>query len=298
VACVARVLEPGVKFDHVLTIVGEEGQGKSTLLKSMGGRWFSDTFNMHMLATKEAYEQVQGAWIIEIGELTGMAKAEVERVKGFLAASKDRYRTPYARVTAYRWRECVFFGTTNSRDFLKSQTGNRRFWPVATYVTQPMGSAFDLSKADIDQLWAEAVYLFKAGEKLYLDKDMEAEAVIIQNHYTEENPMVDEFQEYLALKIPENWYELSRWDKLDIYRNYEPKDEYITRIRVSKKELWEIAMEKKDKMSIYDLQLVKAAMKKVKGWKIVKEAVRFGISYSRERGSYQRVPERTTKHTA
>ena len=134
VACVARVMQPGIKFDNILTLIGDEGQGKSQLFDRLGGKWFTDTFNFHMLKGKEAYEQIQGVWIIEVGELSGMANAEIERVKGFIAARKDRYRSPYARtVEEDRLRQCVFFATTNELTPLKSQRGNRRFWPVLKY---------------------------------------------------------------------------------------------------------------------------------------------------------------------
>lgn len=289
VACVARVMEPGIKFDNVLTLVGKEGQGKSALLDNLGEQWFSDTFSMHMLQSKEAYEQIQGAWIIEIGELAGMAKADIERVKSFISARKDRYRAPYGRTTDERPRQCVFFASTNKWDFLKSQTGNRRFWPVETMVQEPEASVHDLTKQDVKQIWAEAYELYKKGEKLYLDQTTNDMAITMQYHYTEEDPWVEIFDAYLKYDVPENWYDMSRYEKLEFIQMYgkeERKEKLYKRVRVCTHELWEIALEKKDKLDSFNIKLIRQAMSKLTDWVKDPEAVRFGTTYPRHRGSY------------
>jgi len=287
VACCARVCNPGVKFDNVLTLVGEEGQGKSALWDRLGGEWFSDTFNMHMLKGKEAYEQIQGVWIIEIGELAGMANAEVEKVKGFLAARKDRYRASYGKTTDMRLRQCVFFASTNTYKFLKSQTGNRRFWPVETFIVKPEKSAYNMTKKDIAQIWAEAYMLYAMGEKLHLSKDIEKLALEVQSAYTEENPWVDIFENFLSYKIPKNWYNMPKWDKIDFINTYDPeKEDLEERTKVCKYELWEIALGKKESMTAYDLKQIDVAMSKLKAWHKDKEYVRFGNFYPRHKGSW------------
>lgn len=288
VAAVARVQVPGVKFDNILTLVGDEGQGKSQLFARLGQRWFSDTFNLHMLQTKEAYEQIQGVWLIEIPELTGLAKAEVERVKGFVSATQDRYRPPYARTTETMKRQCVFVATTNLDDFLKSQSGNRRFWPVRTFVNQPKYDVYKLTQDDINQIWAEAVELYNKKESLYLTGKLLSEAIAIQSDHTEENPYVALFDEYLSKKVPENWFKLSRWDKIELMNNYENEDksDWIDRKKTCNQELWEICLNEKNKMSLVDLRTVKQAMNKVPGWKRIKENTRFETSYPRQKGAY------------
>lgn len=290
VACVARVFVPGIKFDYVLTLIGDEGQGKSQLFDRLGGKWFSDTFNLHMLKGKEAYEQIQGVWIIEIGELSGMAKAEIERVKGFIAARKDLYRSPYARTTEDRLRQCIFFATTNELAPLRSQTGNRRFWPVATFESQPKASVYDLTLDDIGQIWAEAVMYYNKGETLYLDKQMTAVAKEIQGEYTEENPLVQMIENYLSHKVPENWYQFSKWDKKEFLAN--PTGENLqTRIDICVYEIWEMVLDKKDPIDTYGMRIIKQAMRQVKGWVLNKDLVRFGNSYPRHRGSYAKAAQ-------
>ena len=289
-ACVARVMHPGIKFDYVLTLVGEEGQGKSQLFDRLGGEWFSDTFNLHMLKGKEAYEQIQGVWIIEIGELSGMAKAEIERVKGFIAARKDLYRSPYARTTEDRLRQCVFFATTNELSPLRSQSGNRRFWPVATFECKPAASVYELTKYEIDQVWAEAVVIYNSGETLYLDNNMIEVAKKVQELYTEENPLVQLIEDYMAYKIPEDWYKMNKWEKKEFISNYNEDQEGLnTRTIICTYEIWEMVMDKKEQIDTYGLKLIKNAMQHIKGYVKVEENVRFGTSYPRHKGSYAKV---------
>lgn len=290
VACVARVFRPGVKYDTILTFLGEEGQGKSMLIDKMGGKWFSDSFNLHMLKSKEAYEQIQGVWLVEIGELSGMMKTEVEIVKSFVAARKDRYRSPYARTTEDRPRQSVFFATSNIMQPLKSQSGNRRFWPVSTHVNKPSRSVFTLDQETIDQLWAEAVMYYRKKETLYLPKEIEEIAKKIQESYTEEDAYTETFRAFLEYKLPDNWYNMTRWDKLDYINNYDENAEDIKpRTKVCKYELWEVALGKRETMETNDLRKVNQAMASLKVWIKEHEYVRFGTSYPRHRGSYKRV---------
>jgi len=290
VACVARVMQPGIKFDYVLTLIGNEGQGKSQLFDRLGGEWFSDTFNLHMLKGKEAYEQIQGVWIIEIGELSGMAKAEIERVKGFIAARKDMYRSPYARTTEDRLRQCIFFATSNELSPLRSQTGNRRFWPVATFESKPAASVYSLTRDEIDQIWAEAVTYYDKGEELYLDKHMTAIAKAVQEEYTEENPLVSLIESYLQYKIPDDWYKMTKWEKKEFIQNYDDKAEGLNRrTTLCIYEIWEMVLDKKEQIDTYGLKIIKQAMYHFTDWVKVSENVRFGTSYPRHKGSYAKV---------
>ena len=287
-ACVARVMMPGIKFDNVLTLVGDEGQGKSQLWDKLGGAWFSDTFNMHMLQTKEAYEQIQGVWIIEIGELAGMAKAEVERVKGFISARQDNYRSPYGRTTEQRLRQCVFFASTNTTDFLKSQTGNRRFWPVATFEIEPEASVYDITKEEVNQIWAEAVAIYKAGEELYLTKELSAIAKEVQSDYTEEHPLVGQLEAFLEMMIPKNWYTISKFERLDFINTYDQQDKekLVKRDRVCKYEIWELVIQGRDMVDARGWKLIDSAMARIPGWVKTKDYLRFGAAYPRHKSAY------------
>ena len=211
VAAVARIYRPGCKFDYMLTLRGPQGIGKSTLFAKLGGPWFSDTFST--LQGKEAYEQVQGVWIVEVGELAGMRKAEVETIKLYISKQADRFRPAYGRRLQEFPRQCVFIGTTNEAHFLRDPTGNRRFWVVET-PNEPTGELWDeLTDEVIRQIWAEAVDLFKKGEKLYLPKNIEKIAREVQERYEEENPRAGIVAEYLDRLLPENWDSLDNYSR-------------------------------------------------------------------------------------
>jgi predicted P-loop ATPase len=151
VSAVARIDDPGCKADHVLILEGDQGPGKSSALEILGGPWFSD--QLSSLDSKDSSGDLQGAWIIELGELDSIAKADIPRVKQYLSRRVDRYRPPYGRRVESFPRRCVFAGTHNpSGPWDKDATGGRRFWPVKV-------GKIDLEalKRDRDQLWAEAV---------------------------------------------------------------------------------------------------------------------------------------------
>ena len=213
VGAVARVFNPGVKFDLVLTLIGEQGTGKSTLVKSLGKQWFSDTFLT--VQGKEALEQIQGAWIIEMAELSGLRKAEVEAVKHFISKQEDTFRPAYARTSETYLRQCIFVGTTNNKSFLRDPSGNRRFIPIDIHDIKlgdnPPLKEFVSSKELIDQIWAEAVYLFKKKEPLFLSKEAEKIAYQEQRNHSETDERIGLVEDYLEKSIPEDW------DEKDIY---------------------------------------------------------------------------------
>ena len=158
-AAVARVMAPGTKYDYMPILAGPQGIGKSTFLRTLGGRWYSDSLSS--FEGKEAAEMIQGTWINELGELNGMTKSETNAVKQFLSKTDDIYREPYGRKTVNFPRRCVFFGTTNDSEFLKDKTGNRRFWPVDVGINKPSKNVFTGLEAELDQIWAEAVTAYR-----------------------------------------------------------------------------------------------------------------------------------------
>lgn len=132
-AAIKRVLVPGSKFDSMLVLNGPQGVGKSTLIAKLAGEWFSDSLNLSDTKDKTAAEKLQGYWILEIGELAGLRKAEVETLRSFLTRQNDIYRAAFGKRATPHLRQCVFFGTTNAESgYLRDTTGNRRFWPVMT----------------------------------------------------------------------------------------------------------------------------------------------------------------------
>ncbi|WP_301666275.1 virulence-associated E family protein [uncultured Alistipes sp.] len=200
-AAVARAVRPGCKFDYVLVLAGPEGIRKSTLLDRMGRQWFTDS--MPAITGKEAMEQIQGSWIVELGELAGLRKAETESVKHFISKREDRFRVAYGKRVEFFPRRCVFFGTTNEADFLRSATGNRRFWVVDCHADRPTDYPIDDER--VAQLWAEAKYRHEQGEVLYLPDDLEAAARDVQDAHLERDERNGLVGEYLERLLPDNW---------------------------------------------------------------------------------------------
>lgn len=189
-AMVARIYKPGTKFDHVLILEGKQGRRKSTVVRVLASEaWFSDaTINV---ADKDAVLAMRAAWVMELGELSGMRKADVDVLKEFISRTVDRIRLPYGRRTEAFPRQGIFIGTTNAGEYLKDTTGNRRFWPVN------VGECDTEGLTDVrDQLFAEAKVALDFGEKLYLD-DMAVAAAAMgeQAHRT----MVDIWVERLEV---------------------------------------------------------------------------------------------------
>lgn len=166
-SAIARVMRPGVKADCVLILEGAQGEGKSSALKVLGGDWFMDS--PFPLGDKEAFQQIRGKWIVELGELDAFNKAESTKAKQFFSASVDTFRASYARRTVDVPRQCVFGGSTNQDEYLKDPTGNRRYWPVwCAFVDLPGLTSVR------DQLWAEAYQLYLAGEAWWPQKSEQA----------------------------------------------------------------------------------------------------------------------------
>jgi hypothetical protein len=189
----------------MLTLRGAQGIGKSTMFSKLGGAWFSDSFTT--MQGKDAYEQVQGVWIMEVGELAGMRKAEAETIKLYISKQVDRFRPAYGRRLQEFPRQCVFIGTTNETQFLRDTTGNRRFWVVDTPNAPTRDLWAELTPETVRLIWAEAVQLYKAGEALYLTRELEATAREVQTAYEEENPKAGIIADYLDRLLPEDWDE-------------------------------------------------------------------------------------------
>lgn len=162
ISAVARVYQPGIKADCCLILEGQQGLRKSTALKIIAGEWFTD--EIADFGTKDAAMQIRGVWIVEIAELVGLRRPDVGRIKAFMSRATDRFRPPYGRRLIESARQCVFAGTVNHKNYLKDDTGARRFWPVACQRILT-----DALARDRDQLWAEAVTRYRNGEAWWLD---------------------------------------------------------------------------------------------------------------------------------
>ena len=172
-AAYMRIYHPGIKFDYITVLNGNQGIGKSTLIAKLGMEWFADSLTLSDMNDKTAAEKLQGYWIHEIGEMAGMRKAELEKVKAFVSRQDDKYRASFGRRVTPHPRQCIFFGTTNSENgYLRDITGNRRFWNVKVTGDGRM-KPWDLGQETVDQIWAEVIVLSNAGEELFLDHTLE-----------------------------------------------------------------------------------------------------------------------------
>lgn len=164
ISAVARIMEPGCKADCLLVLEGDQGDLKSTSTEVLAGKeWWSD--QLSDMGSKDASMQLRGVWIMELSELDQLSRVEVSRMKHFISSKDERFRLPYGKRVVKFPRQCVFIGTTNTEEWLKDETGGRRFWPVR--VTGKIDT--ERIARDRDQLWAEAVHKYHAGAKWWLD---------------------------------------------------------------------------------------------------------------------------------
>ena len=212
-------------------IVGSQGIGKSTFLATLGRDWFSDSLTE--FTGKDAMELLNGNLIIEIGELNGFRKAEMDAIK-----QVDEYRAAYARRKEAHKRQCIFFGTTNESTFLRDLTGNRRFLPVQTYPENVTKSIWDDLPAEVDQIWAEAYVLYLLGEDLRLSPEAEKLAKAEQESRLEEDPRKDMIIDFILKKVPKDWEDRTVEDMRAFY-DFEPEetDDYIHRSKISAVEI-------------------------------------------------------------
>ena len=242
-AAVERIYNPGTKFDTMLVLNGPQGIGKSTLIAKLAGEWFSDSLSLGDTKDKTAAEKLQGYWILEIGELAGLKKAEVEILRSFLSRQNDIFRASYGRRVTPHPRQCVFFGTTNAETgYLRDITGNRRFWPVKTANVDGEHS-WDIDRETIDQIWAETLYYFHKGEPLYLPADIELMAKREQMNAMESDEREGIIQDFLDKPLPVEWDDMNLRDRQEFAHDEESLigDRRIGTIRrtmVSTLEIW------------------------------------------------------------
>ena len=279
---IARVMNPGCKFDTMLVLNGPQGKGKSTLISRLCGEWFNDSLLLNDTKDKTAAEKLQGYWILEIGELAGLKKTEIETLRGFLSRQNDIYRASFGRRATPHPRQCVFIGTTNAENgYLRDTAGNRRFWPVKTPGDAARAS-WEMTGEEIRQIWAEALVRYKEGEPLHLDNELAGMALKEQQIAMEVDEREGMVRDYLEMPLPE------RWDKMDIFdrRNYICGSEFggerepgvRKRERVCNMEIWcECFGKERGNLKRQDANEISAIMANIEGWKKADNKVRFPI---------------------
>lgn len=289
-AAVARVYQPGIKFDYMLVIRGPQGIGKSMLLKKLAGSWVQET--MTTVEGKEACEQLRGFWIVEMGELSATRKADNEAIKLFLSRQTDTYRVPYGKRLSEFPRQCIFVGTTNSPTYLSDPSGNRRYWPVTVNGLNPRrGCWTELTQDYVDQIWAEAVFRYRAGESLYLDDPvLAAEAMIQQAAVRKESEKAGIIGAFLDRLLPPGWAEMDlnqRRGWLSGYDFGEAPEGTEPRERVCVMEIWaECFGNDPGRIKRVEADEIHDIMLEMPGWERYEKGngkIRFGALYGSQR---------------
>ena len=297
VAAVRRAIFGGIKWDNMPILIGPQGAGKSTFLKILGMDWYNDS--LVNVEGKDACELIQGSWILEMGELSSLRKSELNLVKNFLSRTDDIFRASYGRRAQKYPRRCAFFGTANDTNFLRDETGNRRFWPIDCFIYKPKKSIFEDLKDELEQIWAEACELAKNEfYSLVLSKEAEKIAKEEQDAHSEDNVYKGIILDYLDKKIPKN-----AWDSMDLFARRTYLNEYestskqydesdlILRDKVCAAEIWEEAL----KMDIRYLKKsdsieINKILSTLFKWEKIKQSSRFG-KYGVQKGFKRKMEE-------
>lgn len=291
-AAIARAMVPGCKFDNMLILSGPQGIGKSTLLDRMSKGWFNDS--IRTFEGKDASELLQGVWLVEVSELDAFRRTDVARIKQFLSLRADRYRAAYGRHVKELPRCCVFFGSTNTTDFLQDTTGNRRFWPVDV-GEQPHAKTVwkDLTDDVITQLWAEAKARWMSGEQLYLSGMVEEESRHKQEEHREISVREGLIEAFVEKQVPADWQKWTIDRRRDFWcgatRTPEGTTlELVDRDRIAAVEIWcELFNGNIKDMKPADTREINAILARLEGWRRSETVIRVG-PYSVQRGFVRR----------
>lgn len=265
---VTRVFEPGHKFDFVVILEGLQGKGKSTFIRTIGRNWFVE-LEGDLHDRKSLVEKMQGAWILEIPELSGFGKAEIQSLKAIFSASHDKVRLAYDKRGKVFMRQCIFIGSTNDAEYLRDPTGGRRFWPVMCEVETIDNVGLD---QEMDQIWAEALVEYRAMREaqpkgvlpLYLsDSEAAAEALAVQESRrmeTVEDTQAGMIEAWLNEPVSETTFE-------DVDDMDAQNQKFYRRDMVSIVQIW-VEMFGKERGSMTPIQSrsLNAAMKLIDGW--------------------------------
>lgn len=266
-AAVARIYKPGIKFDNILVLNGPQGIGKSTLFSILGKEWYSDSLSITDMKDKTAAEKLQGYWILELGELAGMKKVEVETIKSFVTRTDDKFRQAYGITVENHPRSNIIVGTTNAESgFLRDITGNRRFWPVNVSGVS-MYKPWELK--EVDQIWAEAIAAYKEGEELFLKGEVAAMAYDAQKQAMECDAREGIILEYLEKLLPENWDEMDLYERRSFLSNNDisSKKGTVKRDKVCIMEIWcECYYKERQDLKRTDSYEIESILNRIGGW--------------------------------
>ena len=309
IAAVARIYEPGCKYDEVLTLISsrtsdEKGQGigKSSFLRKLAGfgRWFSDT-ELSFGSGKELYVQIQGTWIYEISEGTIFTSADSASAKAFVAAQQDRYRPPYGKTVESFPRQTVFVITTNERDCLRD-TEDRRYLPVDLHVNKRTKDPFTVSDAEVRQMWAEAYAAYRAKEPWHLNAQEQAMAQVEQDDHKTADDQLSLIKDFVERQVPLNWTKLSieqrqayfsgkNPDKIKELGTEPPVEKTMPRSQICAREiLCELFGKKAFSWKNYEPSKINVLLAQLQGWE-KDDAPRYYGPYGSNRGWHRKPTE-------
>ncbi len=300
-AAVARIYVPGTKFDNVLVLDGAQGIGKSTIFRELvGDGYYSETLSLTDMNDKGAAEKLLGNWVVEIGELAGMKKADIERVKAFISTTDDKFRPSFGHVVESHPRQTVIVATVNGeRGYLRDITGNRRFWIVKCRQEEAV-KRFSFTPEERDQIWAEAKYLWKQGEKLYLEGDLLKTAEEVQRGAMEVDERLGMVESYLNMLLPSTWDKMSLYERRSWLQDTEDPTRQkgvAVRTEVSNPEIWsECFGRNPSDMKPADSYSIAALMVQIDGWERTKDRKRiplYGLQRLYKRSGSVPEPEKT-----
>jgi predicted P-loop ATPase len=281
IGAVKRIFENGCKFDEVVTFVGEQGVGKSTFAQKLGKVWFSDS--LHTVKGNSAFEALQGKWIIEMAELSGLKKADLDAQKHYMSKCEDTFRKAYGHVPEDYPRQNIFIATTNDWEFILDMTGGRRFLPIATDTMFQINHPANMPSDYVDQIWAEAYQMYLVTD--FVDVPFAKEQ---QEIFLEVDPRINQIEDFLDIEIPTNFYDLTIEQRLT-YFTYVDQDaatNTMLRTRVSAVEVFvECFGKNRSDMNRTDARAIKAMIKHL-GWNIVSQPYKLNY-YGTVRG-YER----------
>ena len=276
-AAVHRVYEPGFKFDSALVIAGAQGIGKTSFIRELGLRkWYGE---LSSFENKLAVEQMSGKLVMEIAEMSATNKSELEQQKSFLSATHTRDRPPYARRPIDYKRQCVFFASTNRKEYLKDSTGNRRWWPLEATVEE-----VDVKKlkGEVDQIWAEAYMLWVQSKSVFLSKDAAAIAFMEQENKRESDVWEGIINEWIETDAYNDRYAT----KEGSFEGMDSKLEMRQRVCIA--EIWDDCLKIKRELKRYDSTRIAAILDHNPNWKRHESKdesvsrMRFGMRYGHQ----------------
>ena len=203
VGAVAKVYEPYAKFDYVLDLVGGQGVGKTSLLQKLGGEWYTDAVTD--FANKDNYDIMLKALIVNDDEMVASNRMSFAETKAFISKTSLRFRKPYMKRTEEFAKNFVLARTTNQKEYLKDKTGERRFLSVMADTSRQKKHPMEIEPETVEQIWGEAVIIYKTGADLMFDKETEERLEIYREKFMYRDEVELQVLEYLEMPIPDNW---------------------------------------------------------------------------------------------